>query len=146
MTRTLSSSVMLWMAFPGVGQECIRSSMYLSFLRILAAFGLSSTLSLAIFNITKLAMSGKGLSPKVTLWRAYVAGCLVSLKFLQRNRWTWVSSFGRQICEYIFEISLMKVAGSSRKRSRTPSRFPMRHGPSCRKEFKYDSQWCTFPF
>ena len=68
--RTLSSSVMLCKAFPVVGQEWIKSSMYLSRLKITAACGLSSSLSLAIFSITKLAMSGEGLSPKVTLCRA----------------------------------------------------------------------------
>lgn len=70
MARTLSSSLMLWMAFLGVGQEWMRSSMYLSFLWIFATFGLSSALSSATFSITKLAMSGESLSPKVPLWMA----------------------------------------------------------------------------
>ena len=68
--RTLSSSLMLWMAFPSVAKEWMRSSMYLSFLWIFAAFGLSSALSSAIFSITKLAMSVESLSPKVPLWMA----------------------------------------------------------------------------
>ena len=48
------------------GHEWIKSSTYLSRSMILAASGALCLCSLAILNITKLAISGDGLSPNVT--------------------------------------------------------------------------------
>ena len=52
-SRTRSSSLVLCTASFVVGQEWIKSCMYLSPLKITAACGLSFSLSLAIFSITK---------------------------------------------------------------------------------------------
>lgn len=39
------------------------------------------------------------------------------------------------ICKNIFEMSPAMATGSSRKRSRTPNRFPIRQGPFYEREF-----------
>ena len=54
---------------------------------------------------------------------------------LQRKRWTWVSLSGNMICRNIFEMSPENATGSTRKRSKTPKRFPIRHGPLYKNEF-----------
>ena len=72
--------------------------------------------------------------------RTYVDGYRGVSMLLHKNRWTWESFSDSNICRNIFEMSPVKAIGSSRKRSKTQSKFSLGQGPLSRKQLS-ETSW-----